>query len=334
MKKILLAAVAALAIVGCSQNEEIEKAGEKAEINVGTVVKTGTKAVVTDNGNFNAFTVKAYVVEEANIATSGLGTVYMDADYTGGQSKWTTSSGTFYWPLDNTTQKLKEMHFFAYPTTNPKMSYSDTNKGNPTLSFAVGATADEQKDLVVAYAKVVDNIPSGNTLALTFKHVLTRINFAYKPEKGGYTHTITEIKINDVSGGTATYTYNAATPWSAGNNSNVTYEYPLIDNPVKETDSDFYPLGKADGALVLLPQDVANKTITITYTTADSNYTYFSGTKTVTLPAGAKWEAGKNIRYKLTLPLGAEEIKVSTQVEDVNEGGNEVTPDTPVTPAE
>lgn len=67
MKKILLAAVAALAIVGCSQNEEIEKAGEKAEINVGTVVKTGTKAVVTDNGNFNAFTVKAYVVEEANI---------------------------------------------------------------------------------------------------------------------------------------------------------------------------------------------------------------------------------------------------------------------------
>ena len=27
MKKILLAAVAALAIVGCSQNEEIEKAG-------------------------------------------------------------------------------------------------------------------------------------------------------------------------------------------------------------------------------------------------------------------------------------------------------------------
>ena len=231
MKKILLAAVAALAIVGCSQNEEIEKAGEKAEINVGTVVKTGTKAVVTDNGNFNAFTVKAYVVEEANIATSGLGTVYMDADYTGGQSKWTTSSGTFYWPLDNTTQKLKEMHFFAYPTTNPKMSYSDTNKGNPTLSFAVGATADEQKDLVVAYAKVVDNIPSGNTLALTFKHVLTRINFSYKPEKGGYTYTITEIKINDVSGGTATYTYNAATPWSAGNNSNVTYEYPLIDNP-------------------------------------------------------------------------------------------------------
>ena len=47
MKKILLTAVAALAIVGCSQNEEIEKAGEKAEINFGTVVKAGTKAAIT-----------------------------------------------------------------------------------------------------------------------------------------------------------------------------------------------------------------------------------------------------------------------------------------------
>lgn len=53
MKKILLAAVAALAIVGCSQNEEIEKAGEKAEINFGTVVKAGTKAAITETGKFS-----------------------------------------------------------------------------------------------------------------------------------------------------------------------------------------------------------------------------------------------------------------------------------------
>ena len=57
MKKILLAAVAALAIVGCSQNEEIEKAGEKAEINFGTVVKAGTKAAITETDNFATFTV-------------------------------------------------------------------------------------------------------------------------------------------------------------------------------------------------------------------------------------------------------------------------------------
>ena len=39
MKKILFAAVAALAITGCSQNEEIEKAAKTAEIGFNTVVK-------------------------------------------------------------------------------------------------------------------------------------------------------------------------------------------------------------------------------------------------------------------------------------------------------
>ena len=60
MKKILLAAVAALAIVGCSQNEEIEKAGEKAEINFSTVVKGSTKALIMTTDNLEDFTVNAY----------------------------------------------------------------------------------------------------------------------------------------------------------------------------------------------------------------------------------------------------------------------------------
>ena len=44
MKKILLAVTAALAITGCSQNEEFENAAQKAEINIGTIVK-GTSRV-------------------------------------------------------------------------------------------------------------------------------------------------------------------------------------------------------------------------------------------------------------------------------------------------
>lgn len=46
MKKILLAAVAALAIVGCSQNEEIEKAGEKAEKELNWKRKVDFKGLV------------------------------------------------------------------------------------------------------------------------------------------------------------------------------------------------------------------------------------------------------------------------------------------------
>ena len=313
MKKILLAAVAALAIVGCTQNEEIENVGNKAEIKVGTLVKTGTRAVVTNNDNFKAFTLKAYTVKVGDIATSGVGTAYMSADYTGGKGKWETNSGTFYWPVK------EEMHFFAYPTTEPAMTYTAAATGYPTLSFTVGATAEAQKDLVVAYATVSDK-PANNTLSLDFKHILTRINFSYKLEKEGYKCDITGIMINKVSGGTATYTFGASeNPWSAGDDTEVNYTYPLGSNAVVDG---FYPLDGTDGSLVLLPQDVAGKTITITYSTSDDNHTYFDGTKTVTLPAGAKWGVGQNIRYKLTLPIGAEEVKIETNVEDINETPN------------
>lgn len=318
MKKILFAAVAALAFVGCAQNEEIEKLGDKAEIKVGTVVRNSTRAAVTDNSNFNAFTVKGYTVSAATIASTGVGDSYMSADYTGGQGKWTTTSGTFYWPLK------EEMHFFAYPTTVPVMVYDDTKAGFPTLSFKVEDTADKQQDLVVAYATISDK-PADNKLTLNFKHILTRINFSYKLDKVGYACEVSKIVINNVSGGTATYTFNNANaPWGVGDAADVSYEYPIGTNAIID---DYYPLEDKDGSLVLLPQNVAGKTISITYTTksTDGKHTYYTGTKTVTLPADAVWEAGKNIRYKLTLPLGAEEIKVDTSVEDLNETSNEGT---------
>lgn len=86
MKKILLAAVAALAIVGCSQNEEIEKAGEKAEINFGTIVSKTTRAAETNlatlQGEGIGFTVYAYNsgTEDMSAVTAASGlTSFMSA---------------------------------------------------------------------------------------------------------------------------------------------------------------------------------------------------------------------------------------------------------------
>ena len=70
---------------------------------------------------------------------------------------------------------------------------------------------------------------------------------------------------------------------------------------------------------MLLPQSVASKTISVTYKTEKDGHTYFNNTKTVTLGTSAKWEIGKNIRYTLTLPVGAEKVTVDTNVEDINE---------------
>lgn len=74
MKKILFAAVAAMAITGCSQNEEIEKAAQNAEIGFNSVVSKTTRAVSADLAllKTNGFTVYAYNTGDAAM---GVGTL-------------------------------------------------------------------------------------------------------------------------------------------------------------------------------------------------------------------------------------------------------------------
>lgn len=308
MKKILLVALAAAAMVSCSQDEEIENAAQKVEIKIGTVVKAGTKAVVTDNTNFKAFKVHAYTVNKAAIATSGLGDAYIPgAEYVGGQGAWTTTSGTFYWPLNN------DMQFFAYPTEY-KDAYKAPATGYPTLDFTVGATVADQKDLVVAYQEVA-SATAKTDVALTFKHALTRINFSFKPVDASYIYEISEIKINDVKGGAAVYSFDGS--WNTTSATPTSYVYPIA-NTLPEAVNEYIDLSTQDGSLMLLPQSVAGKTITIKYKTTKGDFDYFNDSKTVTLPEAAKWELGQNIRYKLVLPVGAESISFTTDVENLN----------------
>ena len=131
---------------------------------------------------------------------------------------------------------------------------------------------------------------------------------------------MSNITINGVEGGTATYTFGTNEGgWSAGSEAAVDYSYPISSTPVKGSDNNVYALDTSDGSLMLLPQSVASKTISVTYKTEKDGHTYFNNTKTVTLGTSAKWEIGKNIRYTLTLPVGAEKVTVDTNVEDINE---------------
>ena len=64
MKKILFAALAALAITSCSQNEidGIDNGTPKSknEIGVNTIVKKSSRAAVTSNSSFTSFKLHAY----------------------------------------------------------------------------------------------------------------------------------------------------------------------------------------------------------------------------------------------------------------------------------
>ncbi len=324
MKKVLLAIAAVATITSCSQNEEFENPTQKAEINVSTVVKTTSRAAVTNNENFTAFKVSSFIVaNDFDFSTTLLGDPYMDGvSYKGKKGSWTTDDvNKYYWPTD------KNVQFFGYPEgctlTTP------TKNGYPTLTFTIGENSSTQTDLVVASENMSKSAATNNTATLNFKHVLTKINFSYKPEDTNYDYKITEIKIVGAKGGEATYTFNKDVidgTWSDGVEVAEGYTYSIANTLGSADAGSYYALDSADGSLMLLPQNVKDVKINITYTTKKTinavEETFFSGTKVVTLPSGS-WGVGKSIRYKLTLPVGAEKIGIATEVKDWSEETSE-----------
>jgi len=296
MKKILFAAVAALAITGCSQNEEIEKAAKTAEIGFNAIVKNTTRAAVTNMGNLGNFKVHSYITGTAfDGTTAELGTAYMN--------------GVLFETIDNTT--------WTKATSDTKTYYwpSDASKSDKE--------ADEPGDLVVAYESnktaTSEGVNAGK-LTLNFKHILSRINFAYIPGNTNLTYTVTAVKIADIKGGTAKYTFSASNgAWDVTSGTSKEYTYTVTQSPNVVENKSYYMLGGEDASLMLFPQDVAKKVITVTYTSKDDDgVQVFSGDKTVTLPDNSKWEVGKNILYILTLPAGGTEMTVTPKVSEWN----------------
>lgn len=315
MKKILFAALAALAITSCSQNEEIEAPSQKTKIDFTTAVGKPSRAADATNDNFQAFTVNSYITTDSYTGGS-LGAAYMDAvPYTGGQGSWTTAdTKDYFWPITN------KVHFFAYPTpsstdANADISYEAPASGWPTLTFKVAEKAADQKDLVVACAINETKPTTGGEVTLTFKHILTRINFAAEIDVN-YDYTISSITIKGAQGTSGTYTF-ASDPtngeWkNLGAAPSGGYSYPIKANATVE--NKIIDLSTTDGSLMLLPQTLDKVTIEVNYTTKKGENEFFNGTKNVTLNSTDKWEIGKNIRYTLKLPVGAEKIAIATEV--------------------
>lgn len=308
MKKILLAAAAALAITGCTQNEEIQSQGVNNEIKVGTIVKKSNRAADLTNTSFTEFKLSSFIVAaDQDYATTGLGNAYMDGiTYTGGQGKWTTTDGgVYYWPAD------KNVQFFGWYPAEMALTKGDT--GYPTLAASIGATSVAQKDIVVAATSIAK--PVGGKVNLAFKHILTKINFSYKPE-AEYTYAITALKITNVGGGDATYTFNnnGVDSWSVGSTTDTEYIYQVTQGLTEN--GGYYTLDSADGSLMLLPQTLTSGTskIVMSYTvTGTADYSYTATDKEIAITKGLDWGIGKSVRYKLSLPAGGDKIVIDTE---------------------
>lgn len=204
MRKILLVALTAAAMVSCSENEGFENESTMNRIKFGTVVKTGTKTLVATTENFSKFTVSAYKTTDDMGVTVQLNTGFMDdieVDKSSGEWKY---KGDYYWPASG------KLQFFA---TSPAQTLDITTAaGYPKFEYAVKAV-DSQEDLVAA--NVINQVKSESAISLPFQHLLTQVNFTIKGDVADFIYTVSKLVIKGAKDRLLLLLTEAA-PWGLG----------------------------------------------------------------------------------------------------------------------
>lgn len=312
MKKILLAVTAALAITGCSQNEEFDNAAQNAEIGFSTIVSKTTRAGITkiDELQKSGFTVYAYNTGEnaAGATDATLTNSIFPADGLGvtfsAENKW-TYTGTYYWPLKDKVQ------FFAYATDASVTGYEVTGL-YPTFKYTIAAAAADQKDFVVA--KALDQTKPAGDLALKFTHALTQVNFSVIGADDK-TYEISSISIQGVAA-SGVYSFKDDKWTPTADETTGTYTYPIAADASVTGSTNAVNLDQPNGALMLMPQAMPeNAKILISYSVYDGETLVAESTDTaVSLKGTATWEAGKKVRYTLKLANNAVSMSFKPEV--------------------
>lgn len=323
MKKILFAAVAAMAITGCSQNEEIEKAAQPVEIGFNTAVSKTTRATTLVNADFKKFTAYAYSTTGAFADATAVNALIPGTDFELKESTWSSGNSVFYWPATD------QVSFFAFsPNTTEQLSWgAAVAKTAPTLTYTVKDAVKDQEDLVVAEAMNKQKAISGTTeaVALNFKHALTKIGFKIKGEGSGITYTLNKVVIKAKNKGV--YTYATSTTeatlgtWAIPVDVTTTTSYTIEPaTALSITGADGggtanETLVGADYTAMLIPQDLTGVTFEIYYKAEAGGAMLFDKTTTpeeITFATG-NWTAGQSIAYILTLK-GAEKMTITGSV--------------------
>lgn len=311
MKKILLVALAAAAMVGCSQNEEIDNAAQKVEINFGTVVSSTTRAVVTDLNKLKeagvGFTVYAYNTGDAEMATVTKAIdmkSFIDGKKATFSTAWDIEGAPYHWPL------LNKIQFFALGNPGTAtLSYNVPTDAAiyPSFTYTV-ADVDNQTDLVVAKVLNANQKDNKAGVSLPFTHALAQVNFTVK-STDEYTYKVKSIEISGVSN---TGTYNFSTDkWTNLSGTGVSYKKTYAEGSEIVASAEGV---EVNTAWMLMPQtmptsaDVAALKIT---------YGVYVGSEsmgpdvvsTIDLKGTTAWAVGKKIRYTLSLSYAGAEIK-------------------------
>lgn len=331
LQTILVIAVLAIGFVSCTEEDfdrfdQDNKIGFNAMVGKSSLFKA-TELVATD---FNQFTVYAYRTE-TDITTSTVNvieTYIHNLTVSKSEGIW-TYQGAFYWP-GNPNDRLQFYGYAGDIVTDwilPDEESGDIENQHPKFTYTVAAEAEDQKDLITArelnkQEGSTDNENAG-IIHLQFKHALTQINFSLKGQDPNLSYEVSEIKITDAAS-QGTYSFNQD-KFIASDDSKTTYNYNTKTIPLGQEEYLSFGHGNAsidaesvedNQALMLMPQAFTGS-IEVTYTikTKDGGTVAQNKEATVSFADnGTVWEAGKKIRYNLTLPIGSSKIEFNADI--------------------
>ena len=315
-KSIFLSVLALAAVVSCQKSEIVDsKYGNEA---IGFETYTGrdaqTKATVastfTTAGIYGFYTgVNMWNGTGTNTVANPKANLWSDKE-----NETLTAGGvvspTKYWTNDSDYYSFLAYAPKAVASYTYLTSALDEAGSNPTLTYTVPTTLADQTDLLYAFAidqqKPKTTAGATSTVALTFKHALSRIAVQACEKHEDYVYTIKGLTLTGNFVQTNTFDLKTG-EWEA-----------VTEQTAKETGSYTFvlPSGKVavNGAtpvscvgenyLMVIPADVENATLTVAYTT-----TYGEGTEAIesnlitkTVKVTNDFEQGK--AYALNLEFG------------------------------
>ena len=284
MKKIFVLALAAAAMVSCSNNDLLEVNQEAIDFG-GPFVENATRADDNTYGTVQLDSFKVYGTVQGSGA--GVVNIYNGAEVTRGTKTYGEAwacTVTQYW-IENATY-----NFAAVADANA-VGQDATTKMPTTLTYNTAG----QKDLIYASATATGKASGNELVKFTFNHLLSKAFFTVKSNtQDGYYHNVKDITVSNYE--TGVYTIAAGT-WAPGTAGDISF-----GNVVEVTSADTD--GKTNATQMLLIPTATD--FNVTFTVEIYKDSTLIGTKDYTKTVTQDLVKGNAYNFTLALTVGEE----------------------------
>lgn len=183
MKKVLLGALAVVAMVACSKDDVVEMNRVNDQISYSAVVNSATRAadVFCNNNKPTSFTVSAVYDSKP---------YFVDETVTYNAGAWESGS-VHYWPNSG------DVTFYAHVNGGDNFKYAGSK------AFSVESVVANQVDLMYAVQK---QAKSESAVTLNFRHALSQIVFEAKKTNNNIYVEVSGVEVHNVANA-STFTY-------------------------------------------------------------------------------------------------------------------------------